>query len=53
MQGKVVIDRRNGDVWGFPASTSAPYPIVTTSHEPPWSKAMYLGRFDCTSMKRP
>lgn len=53
VQGKVVIDRRTGDVWGFPTATSAPYPVVTTSPEPPWSKAIYLGRFDFTSMKRP
>jgi hypothetical protein len=50
--GKVVIDRRSGDVWGFPTSTTAPYPVVVTSHEPPVSKPMYLGKFDFTAMKR-
>ena len=27
VQGKVVIDRRTGDVWGFPTASSAPFPI--------------------------
>lgn len=53
VQGKVVIDRRTGDVWGFPTGTSAPYPVVTTSSEPPHSKPIYLGRFDFSAMKRP
>jgi hypothetical protein len=53
VQGKVVIDRRNGDIWGFPTRTSAPYPVVVTSSEPPISKPMYLGRFDFSAMKRP
>lgn len=52
VQGKVVIDRRNGDIWGFPTRTSAPYPVAPTSHEPPISKPMYLGRFDFSAMKR-
>ena len=52
VQGKVVIDRRTGDVWGFPTGTSAPYPIVTMSSEPPHSKPIYLGRFDFAAMKR-
>jgi hypothetical protein len=50
--GKVVIDRRTGDVWGFPTSTNAPYPVVVTSHEPPVSKPMYLGKFDFAAIKR-
>lgn len=53
VQGKVVIDRRTGDVWGFPTGTSVPYPVVTTSSEPPHSKPIYLGRFDFSAMKRP
>jgi len=52
VQGKVVIDRRTGDVWGFPTGSSVPYPVVTTSSEPPLSKPIYLGRFDFSAMKR-
>ena len=50
VQGKVVIDRRNGDVWGFPTASSAPFPVVVYSKEPPVSKPVYLGRFDFASM---
>jgi hypothetical protein len=53
VQGKVVIDRRTGDIWGFPTRTSAPYPVVMTSSQPPVSTPMYLGRFDFAGMKRP
>ena len=53
MEGKVVIDLRNGDIWGFPTLTSAPYPVDTTNTKPPVSEPMYLGRFDFTKMQRP
>jgi hypothetical protein len=46
VQGKVVVDRRNGDVWGFPTNSSAPYPVVVTSQQPPTSAPLYLGKFD-------
>jgi hypothetical protein len=46
VQGKVVVDRRNGDIWGFPTNSSAPYPVVSVSHEPPISKPFYLGKLD-------
>jgi len=50
-QGKVVIDRRTGDVWGFPTASSVPYPIVPARKEPPVSKPIYLGKFDFASMR--
>jgi hypothetical protein len=50
VQGKVVIDMRNGDVWGFPTLSSAPYPVDTTRSEPPVSTPMYLGKFDFSKM---
>lgn len=53
MEGKVVINMRTGDIWGFPTLTSAPYPIDTTKTEPPVSEPMYLGRFDFAKMQRP
>lgn len=46
VQGKVVVDMRSGNIWGFPTLTSAPYPVDTTRSEPPVSTPMYLGRFD-------
>jgi hypothetical protein len=53
VEGKVVVDRRTGDVWGFPTASSAPYPVNTSDNRPPVSKAMYLGKFDFTSMTLP
>lgn len=52
LQGKVVIDRRNGDVWGFPTANSAPFPVVVYSKEPPISRPVYLGRFDFAAMTK-
>ena len=46
LQGRVVIDMRNGNIWGFPTLTGLPYPVDTTKSEPPVSSPMYLGRFD-------
>lgn len=51
IQGKIVIDRRTGDVWGFPTSTSAPYPVVLSAKDPPISKPTYLGRFDFAAIR--
>lgn len=52
VQGKVFIDLRSGDTWGFPTLSGAPYPVDTTKTEPPVSEPMYLGRFDLTKMQR-
>ena len=52
VQGKVVIDMRNGEVWGFPTATSAPYPVVMTRNEPPVSKPVFLGKFDFSAMRK-
>ncbi len=43
--GKMVIDMRNGDIWGFPTQTQSPYPIDSTITKPPKSSPMYLGKF--------
>ena len=45
MYGKVVIDMRNGDIWGFPTLSQSPYPIDTAQTKPPHSSPMYLGKF--------
>jgi hypothetical protein len=50
VQGKVVIDLRNGEIWGFPTLSGAPYPVDTTKPEPPVSTPMYLGKFDFSKM---
>src|ERR1700693_156687 len=52
VQGKVVVDRLTGDIWGFPTLTGGPYPVDTTSSTPPVSKPMYLGKFDFSAMKK-
>ncbi len=42
--GKVAIDLRSGNVWGFPTLTQEPYPVDTTSDKPPVSHPFLLGR---------
>jgi hypothetical protein len=53
MEGKVVVDLRTGNIWGFPTLTSAPYPVDTSRTEPPVSSPMYLGKFDFSKMTAP
>jgi len=43
--GKMVIDMRTGDIWGFPTLTQSPYPIDSAQTKPPKSSPMYLGKF--------
>jgi hypothetical protein len=45
MYGKMVIDMRNGDIWGFPTLTQSPYPVNSAQTKPPHSSPMYLGKF--------
>src|SRR5580698_10910719 len=45
MYGKVVIDMRSGDIWGFPTINQLPYPSDPTTTKPPKSSPMYLGKF--------
>jgi hypothetical protein len=45
MYGKVVIDMRNGDIWGFPTLVQGPYPVDAAQTKPPKSSPMYLGKF--------
>jgi hypothetical protein len=52
MLGKVVIDMRNGDIWGFPTLTQAPYPLDSSQTKPPKSHPMYLGKFMFDEAKR-
>lgn len=45
LYGKVVIDMRNGDIWGFPTLSQGPYPVDTAKTTPPKSYPVYLGKF--------
>jgi hypothetical protein len=51
VKGKVVIDRRTGDIWGFPTTVDGPYPVDTARTTPPVSTPMYLGKFDFSAIK--
>src|SRR6516225_9299575 len=35
MYGKMVIDMRTGDIWGFPTLAQGPYPVDMASAVPP------------------
>jgi hypothetical protein len=52
VQGRIFIDLQSGDIWGFPTNTDLPYPVDVINNSPPVSSAIYLGRFDLSSMKR-
>ena len=43
--GKVAIDRRTGNVWGFPTMTQEVYPIDNTTTTAPTSHPFLLGKF--------
>ena len=45
MYGKMIIDMRNGDIWGYPTLSQSPYPIDSAQTKPPVSSPMYLGKF--------
>jgi hypothetical protein len=43
--GKVVVDLRNGKIWGFPTNTPDPYPSYPMDSKPAVSKPFALGKF--------
>lgn len=43
--GKVMVDLRNGNIWGFPTLTQDPYPAAGTNTAPPVSRPFLLGKF--------
>lgn len=45
MYGKMVVDMRNGDIWGFPTLSQSPYPVNPAHTIPPKSHPIYLGQF--------
>ena len=43
--GRMVVDMRTGDIWGFPMpAQNTPYPVYGPSDNPKVSHPMYLGR---------
>ena len=50
--GKVVVDLRNGNVWGFPTTVQQPFPVDVTKKDPPTSTPFRLGRFDFSVLDR-
>ena len=50
--GKVVVDLRNGNVWGFPTISHDPYPSSATSTSPQTSRPFLLGTFALSDMNR-
>jgi hypothetical protein len=43
--GKVVVDLRNGKIWGFPTGSPDPYPSYPMNNKPPVSRPFALGKF--------
>ena len=50
--GRVVVDLRTGNVWGFPTPTGDPYPFNPTSTKPETSHPFLLGRFALEDMDK-
>jgi hypothetical protein len=50
--GKVVIDLRNGNVWGFPTLAPVPYPTNGIQTTPQTSHPFLLGKFAFSDMDR-
>ena len=49
--GKVVIDMRNGKIWGFPTLAPQSYPSNGLQSKPPISRPFELGRFAFEDVK--
>jgi hypothetical protein len=50
--GKVVVDLRNGNVWGFPTLQQSPYPSPGTGTKPPTSHPILLGTYALADIDR-
>jgi hypothetical protein len=52
VEGKMMINLRNGDVWGFPTMyAGASYPVDPLNNKPAIAKPIYLGQFDISTIK--
>jgi hypothetical protein len=49
--GKMVVDLRNGNVWGFPTLSADPYPSSSTS-SPVTSHPFLLGKFALADIEK-
>ena len=49
--GKVVVDMRNGKIWGFPTLAPQSYPSNGLQSKPPISRPFELGRFAFEDVK--
>lgn len=43
--GRVVVDMRNGKIWGFPTLSADPYPSSSLDRKPQVSRPFALGQF--------
>jgi hypothetical protein len=50
--GKVVVDLRNGNVWGFPTLQQDPYPSSGSSGKPQTSRPFLLGTYALADIDR-
>jgi hypothetical protein len=50
--GKVVVDLRNGNIWGFPTLSQDPYPAAGANTNSPTSRPFLLGKFALADMDR-
>jgi hypothetical protein len=50
--GKVAVDLRNGNIWGFPTLTQDPYPAAGTETKAPTSHPFLLGKFAFSDLNR-
>ena len=49
--GKVAIDLRNGNAWGFPTQQNDVYPRDPTQTAPVVSQPLYLGRYNLQPLR--
>ncbi len=49
--GKVVVDLKTGNIWGFPTGVNRPYPMVIDG-KAPTSRPILLGRYDLTAIRQ-
>lgn len=50
--GKMVVDLRTGNVWGFPTLSQSPYPSSGTNTSPQTSHPFLLGKFALEDMDK-
>ena len=50
--GKVVVDERNGNIWGFPTHNPDPYPTNGIQTVPSTSHPFLLGKFALSDMDK-